>query len=132
MITINVQTLLIWIVLAVLAILLIYAIFLIRKLLVTISKTNDILDDAKKMTTILAERTDEVNGIVTDVSGVVSNIAQEANNNQGLIKTATNMSRAAASAFSYVTEKKEEKEEKEFQEYKKAKKAEKKAEKKAK
>ena len=143
MVTVNVQQLLTYLVLGALLILIIYRILLVKKLLATtIPEANDVLADTDKMlkdanvvSGIAADKATELDGAITAVTGVVSEIADDANNSQGLIKTATSMSKAAASAFSYIKEQKDEKEEKEFKEYKKAQKKEKKekkAEKKAK
>lgn len=140
MVTVNVQQLLTYLVLGALLILIIYLILLVKKLLsTTIPEANDVLVDTDKVlrdanvvSGIAADKATELDGAITAVTGVVTEIADDANNNQGLIKTATSMSKAAASAFSYIKDQKEEKEEKEFKEYKKAQKKEKKAEKKEK
>ena len=143
MVTVNVQQLLTYLVLGALLILIIYLILLVKKLLATtIPEANDVLADTDKMlkdanvvSGLAADKATELDGAIPAVTGVVSEIADDANNSQGLIKTATSMSKAAASAFSYIKEQKDEKEEKEFKEYKKAQKKEKKekkAEKKAK
>ena len=87
--------------------------------------------DAKVVSGIAADRSKDLDIVITDVTGVVSGITDSANNNQGLIKTGINVSKAVASAGSFIKEHKEEKEQKEFEEYKKEKKAQKKAEKKA-
>ncbi len=129
MITVDVKELLIYLVLAALLVLIIYLIFLVKKLLKTLDETNKVMDDAGVVSGIAANKATQLDGIIDDVSGVVSGIASEANSNQGLIKTATDLGKAATSTLNYFKDQKEKKEEKEFEEYKKEQKAKKKAEK---
>ena len=137
MITVDVKQLLIYAVLLALFVLIIYLIFLVKRLFTTLELLNKDLDDAdgiivdaKVVSGIAADRSKDLDIVITDVTGVVSTITDDANNNQGLIKTGINVGKAVASAGSFIKEHKEEKEQKEFEEYKKEKKAKKKAEKK--
>lgn len=145
MITIDIKTLLIYLVLAALVVFIIYLVLLVKKLIstlkeldktlgevdTTLGKTDKILDDTGVVTGIAADKAVQLDGAITDVTSFVSGVTEEANGKQGLIKTGINVGKAAASTASYFKEKKEKEEEKEFKEYKKAKKAEKNAEKKA-
>ena len=104
MVTVNVQQLLTYLVLGALLILIIYLILLVKKLLsTTIPEANDVLVDTDKVlkdanvvTGIAADKATELDGAITAVTGVVTEIADDANNNQGLITTATSLSKGAA------------------------------------
>ena len=132
MITLDVKEVLIYLVLIALFVLIVYLILLVKKLIVTLQKTDKVLEDGGVVSEIAANRATDIDGIVDNVSGVVSGIAAEANSNQGLIKTATDLGKAATSTLNYMKAEKEKKEEKEFEEYKKEKKAKEKAAKKEK
>lgn len=108
MVTLNVKEALICLVLIALLILIFYLITLVRKLLITVSSTNKVLDDAKVVSAIASEKATEVDGIMGDISGAVSNITSEVKQRQGFIKTVTNVGKTAAQAVSYIKHNKEE------------------------
>ena len=60
MVTIDVRTTLIWLLLAALVILVVYLIVAVKNLVTTIKKTNKILEDAEKRITILLEKDGEI------------------------------------------------------------------------
>ncbi len=145
MVTVDIQNLLTWLALGALVLLLIYIVFLVKKLMTTLDKTNNLIDDADQIikdsdkvildantvSGVVAKKTKQIDGAVDSLLGIVDDVADDAKNNKGLIKTTINAGKAVASAASYIKEKEEKKEEKEFKEYKKAKKAEMKAKEKA-
>ena len=130
MITLDVKEVLIYLVLIALLVFIVYLILVAKKLIVTLQKTDKVLDDGGVVTEIAANRATDIDGIIDNVSGVVSTVAEEANGNQGLIKTATDLGKAATSTLNFVKDQREKKEEKEYEEYKKEKKAKEKAAKK--
>ncbi|MGN0710896.1 MAG: hypothetical protein ACI4LO_03970 [Anaerovoracaceae bacterium] len=66
------------------AVLLINCTCLIRHLITTIKRTNEILADTQVITDIAAERTKEVNEAVGDLAGSVSRLAEAIKGNQSL------------------------------------------------
>ncbi len=92
-VTIDLKTLLIILVLIALVVLIIYAIFMVRKLLVTLEHTNKILSDFETVSEIAASRSEDLDGIIENVSGAVS----DATSDTGLVTTVTSIAKSAAS-----------------------------------
>ncbi|QAT43326.1 hypothetical protein [Aminipila luticellarii] len=66
-------------------VLLIYCIGLVKNLTVTIKHTNKILEDTQVITAIAAERAQDIDHAVEDVTETVSNISEALKGNQSTI-----------------------------------------------
>ena len=75
----------------VLVVFLIYLIQLMRKLIVTVNRTNKILEDAEVISNIAADRSKEVDGIISNVSESVSTMAAAIKEKQNIIAAVTSM-----------------------------------------
>ncbi|MDD7718931.1 MAG: hypothetical protein PUJ11_05475 [Eubacteriaceae bacterium] len=106
MVTIDVRTTLIWLLLAALVILVVYLIVAVKNLVTTIKKTNKILEDAAVISEVAAKKAVEVDEIVGDVHGVVSDLAK-AVQGTSTIGAVTNVVKAAGSVASTVKQNKE-------------------------
>ena len=102
MITINVQTALVGILLLALIILVIFLILLARKLMVTVDNINRITSDAGEVSQILASRSTEVNDVVGDLGSALNGISSAMQGNQNLVGAITNLGKAVASMANYV------------------------------
>ena len=74
-VTLDLKTLLIALVLIALIILIIYAILAVRKLLVTLDHTNKVLEDVEVVSAIASARSQDVDGIITNVSSTVADLS---------------------------------------------------------
>ena len=83
MVTFNVKTLFIILVLIALIVLIVYAIFVLRKLLVTLEHTNKVLEDTGVISEIAASRSQDLDGIITDVSKAASDISSATSTRSG-------------------------------------------------
>lgn len=90
-VSIDIKLFLVILVLIALVVLIIYGILVLRKLLVTLDRTNKILEDAEVVTEIAASRSEDLNGIIDDVSGAVSG---EGGN---IVSTVSSIAKSAAS-----------------------------------
>ena len=106
MVTIDVRTTLIWLLLAALVVLVIFLIVAVKNLVTTIKKTNKILEDAAVISEVAAKKAVEVDEIVGDVHGVVSDLAK-AVQGTSTIGAVTNVVKAAGSVASTVKQNKE-------------------------
>lgn len=106
MVTIDVRTTLIWLLLAALVILVVYLIVAVKNLVTTIKKTNKILEDVAVISEVAAKKAVEVDEIVGDVQGVVSDLAK-AVQGTSTIGAVTNVVKAAGSVASTVKQNKE-------------------------
>ena len=106
MVTIDVRTTLIWLLLAARVMLVVYLIVAVKNLVTTIKKTNKILEDAAVISEVAAKKAVEVDEIVGDVHGVVSDLAK-AVQGTSTIGAVTNAVKAAGSVASTVKQNKE-------------------------
>lgn len=79
-----------------LIILVIYMINVTRNLVVTIKKTNKILEDTEVITGIASERAKEANAAVGDLTEALATISSVLKGNQSMIKAVTNAFNAFA------------------------------------
>ena len=75
-VTIDIKVLALVIVLAALLVLIIYMIKLMSRLLVTVERANKILEDVEVISDIAADRSKDVNDIITDVSESVASVKE--------------------------------------------------------
>lgn len=78
------------------AVLLIYLIVLVSNLIKTVKKANDILDDAKVVSEITADKAQKLDGIIDGVSESVSDVAETLKGNKNIISAATNVVNAVS------------------------------------
>lgn len=78
------------------AVLLIYLIVLVSNLIKTVKKANDILDDAKVVSEITADKAQKLDGIIDNVSESVSDVAETLKGNKNIISAATNVVNAVS------------------------------------
>ena len=90
-VTLDLKTLLIALVLIALIVLIIYLIFLVKKLMVTLEHTDKVLEDVEVVTAIAAERSQDVDSIITNVSGTV------AKGNESTVSAIASIAKSAAS-----------------------------------
>ena len=96
-VTFDLKTLFIILALIALIVLIVYAIFLIRKLMDTLKRTDQILDDVQVLSTIAAERGQDVDRIITSVSGTVADVSDAVKGNQKTITAVASIVNSAAS-----------------------------------
>ena len=95
-VTIDIKTFFIVLVLIAMVVLIVYAIFVMRKLLVTLDHTNTVLEDVEVITEIAAARSEDLDGIVDNVS-VAANELSESMSGTSLIGTVSSVAKSAAS-----------------------------------
>ncbi len=78
-------------------ILLIYLILFMKKLIETLTKVDSILDDGKIISQAAADKTKEIDGILSNVGGAVGIMADAVKGNQNVVKAATNVVNAVTS-----------------------------------
>ena len=61
-------------------------IVLLKNMIVTVKRANVILEDAEEVTKVLRKRTEEVDGVLDDVSGSVKNISKAFSGNENVLK----------------------------------------------
>lgn len=110
MVTIDVRTALIWLLLAALIVFVIYLTVAVKNLVTTIKKTNKILEDAAVVSEVAAKKAVEVDSIISDVQGAVSSIS-DAVQGTSTIGAVANIVKAAGSVASTVKSKEENKKE---------------------
>ena len=84
-------------VLIALIVLIIYAILAVRKLLVTLDHTNKVLEDVEVISEIASARSQDVDGIITNVSSTVADLSDAVKGNQGTMSAVASIVKSAAS-----------------------------------
>lgn len=87
-------------------VLIVFCIIFMKNLIETIKHTNQILEDTEKISAIAAERTEQVNGAIGDVSESLSELAEVIKGNQSIVSALTSIVNALASLKNLVTRKK--------------------------
>ena len=88
-------------------VLIIFCIVFLKNLIVTIKHTNKILEDTERISSIAAERTEQVNEVVGDVAGSLSQMADVIKGNQSVVAALTSIINAIGSLKNLVTRNKE-------------------------
>lgn len=96
-VTLDLNTLLIALVFVALIVLIIYLIVLVKKLLITITHANKILGDLEVVSEIASERSQDVNNIITNVSGTVSDLSDAVKGNESTVSAIASIAKSAAS-----------------------------------
>ena len=94
---IDAKTLLVILVLIALVVLIVFAIALIKKLMGTLDRVNQVLEDAQVVSDIAATRSKDIDGIVENVSGSVSEISGALKGNQSTISAVMGFAKSLAS-----------------------------------
>ena len=96
-VTLDLNTLLLALVFAALIVLIIYLIVLVKKLLITVTHANKILGDLEVVSEIASERSQDVNNIITNVSGTVSDLSDAVKGNESTVSAIASIAKSAAS-----------------------------------
>ena len=96
-VTLDLNTLLIALVFVALIVLIIYLIVLVKKLLITVTHANKILGDLEVVSEIASERSQDVNNIITNVSGTVSDLSDAVKGNESTVSAIASIAKSAAS-----------------------------------
>lgn len=90
-----------------LLILIVFGIVFMRNLIVTIQHMNRILTDAEKISAIAAERSEQLDGLVGDVSESMGQVTEMIKGNQSIVSALTSIVNAVTSLKNLTTSKKE-------------------------
>lgn len=96
-VTIDIKLFFVVLLLIALIILVVYAIFMIRKLLETLDHANNVLKDVEVISEIAAARSQDIDEIIDDASGIVSEISGAVAGNSNVVSTVSSVAKAAAS-----------------------------------
>lgn len=105
-VTLDLQTLLIALVLIALIVLIIYVIVLIKRLFVTLTHLDKVLEDCEVVSGIAAERSQDLDGIISNVSGTVADLSDAVKGNQTTVSAIASIAKSAASIKGMMSDKK--------------------------
>ena len=88
-------------------VLLIYIIALVRKLIGTLKRVDEILGDTKTMTEVASERVQQVDGIVDGLEDTVTVMVDAVKGNQSIVEALTHIVDAASSFIGIIRGKRE-------------------------
>jgi len=100
MITIDVKTTLICLVLVALLVLIIYLCVMVKNLIVTLKKANQVIDDASVVSGIASDKATEIDGMVGDIGDAVTGVVKAVKGNENLIGTLTNLAKGIGALVS--------------------------------
>lgn len=101
-----------WGIIAVLAaVLLVYLILLLRKVIETLKVVDTLLEDAKSVTEVASRRTKDIDGMVDGIVEAAGILSDGVKGNQNIVKAASGIVNAAASCVGIVKGKNAEQEE---------------------
>lgn len=106
-VTIDLKILALVIISIALVVLIVYLIQVMRKLLVTLDKANKILADAEVISDIAANRSKEVDGIISNVSESVASVSEAVKGNKNAFAAAAAVVKAAMAVRNAVTKEEE-------------------------
>lgn len=101
MITIDLKYTLICLVLVALIVFLIMLCILVKNLITTVKKANQVVDDTKVVSKIASDKATQVDGITGDLGSALSDLTEAMRGNQNLMGAITNIAKATASTVSY-------------------------------
>ena len=96
-VTLDLKLLLIALVLIALIVLIIYVIVLIKRLLGTLTHVDKILEDCEVVSGIASERSQDLDGIISNVSGTVADLSDAVKGNQSTVSAIASIAKSAAS-----------------------------------
>ncbi|WP_169731140.1 MULTISPECIES: DUF948 domain-containing protein [Mogibacterium] len=100
-VSLDIKQVAIMLVLIALFILIVFLIRLAFKLIDTLRRVDDLLADTKRMTTIAAARTEQVDEQIDRAIEMFTNVGDKINENRSIIKTAGNVGTAAGALRSF-------------------------------
>lgn len=100
-VSLDIKQVAIMLVLIALFILIVFLIRLAFKLIDTLRRVDDLLADTKRMTTIAAARTEQVDEQIDRAIEMFTNVGDKINENRSIIKTAGNVGTAAGALKSF-------------------------------
>ena len=106
-VTIDLKILALVIISIALVVLIIYLIQVMRRLLVTLDKTNKILADAEIILDIAANRSKDVDGIISNVSESVASVSEAVKGNKNAFAAAAAVAKAVMAVKNAVTKEEE-------------------------
>ena len=106
-VTIDLKILALVIISIALVVLIIYLIQVMRRLLVTLDKTNKILADAEIISDIAANRSKDVDGIISNVSESVASVSEAVQGNKNAFAAAAAVAKAVMAVKNAVTKEEE-------------------------
>ena len=106
-VTIDLKILALAIISIALVVLIIYLIQVMRRLLVTLDKTNKILADAEIISDIAANRSKDVDGIISNVSESVASVSEAVKGNKNAFAAAAAVAKAVMAVKNAVTKEEE-------------------------
>lgn len=104
-VTIDIKVLAIIAIAVAVVVLAVYIIKLLKKLMVTLDHANRILEDVEVVSEIAANRSKDIDGIITDVSGSVTTISETLKGNQSTVSALTSLVNAVASLKGFIDKK---------------------------
>ena len=104
-VTIDIKVLAIIVIAVAVVVLVAYIIQALKKLMVTLDHTNKILEDVEVVSEIAAERSKDIDGIITDVTGSVNTISETIKGQQSTLAALTSLVNAVASIKGIVNKK---------------------------
>lgn len=102
-VTIDLKILALVIISIALVVLIIYLIQVMRRLLVTLDKTNKILADAEIISDIATNRSKDVDGIISNVSESVASVSEAVKGNKNAFAAAAAVAKAVMAVKNAVT-----------------------------
>jgi uncharacterized protein YoxC len=96
-VTIDLKDALILVILVAVLILIIYLIRVAAKLVTTLSKTNELLDDGKRVSAVAADKTEQLDGILNEAGDAVLGITDALNGNISVVDKLSNIGLGVAS-----------------------------------
>lgn len=93
-VTIDLKMLLLIIICIAVVVLVVYMVRCLKSLMVTLERTNEILQDVETMSDIAAKRSKDVDNIISNVSDTVSDINEAVNGKQNVISLITAIAKA--------------------------------------
>ncbi|WP_455012301.1 hypothetical protein [Mogibacterium timidum] len=100
-VSLDIKQVAVMLVLIALFILIVFLIRLAFKLIDTLRRVDDLLADTKRMTTIAAARTEQVDEQIDRAIEMFTNVGDKINENRSIIKTAGNVGTAAGALRSF-------------------------------
>ena len=108
MITIDVKSFLVYLLLIALIVFVIYLTVMAKNLVQTVKSLNVVLKDTEEITKIASERVVQLDGVADEVQDAVSEVAKSVKGRQNIIEALTNVVKTFGSVASVVNKKTEE------------------------
>lgn len=108
-VTVTLKGVLLTVIALLVIVLLIYVIMLLRKLIGTLKQVDEILDDTQTMTTIAADRVQQVDGVVGDLGDSVAVMVDALKGNQSTVAAFTHVTDAVSALVGIMRGKKSDK-----------------------